>query len=69
MSGRSAKEALEALKEKAERAYKSAADKVRGAKKAVDEGDTEAAADALGSGGAGKVRDAIRDRKKMLDEI
>lgn len=68
MSGRSAKEALEALKEKAERAYKRAGEMVRGTKKAVDEGDTEAAADQLG-GMAGKARDAIRDRKKMLDEI
>lgn len=69
MSGRSAKEALEGFKDKAEKAYKAAKAKVTGAKEAVESGDTDAAADALGTGGAGRVRDAIRNRKKQLDEI
>lgn len=68
MSGRSAKEALEAIKKKAESAYKSAKEKVTGAKETVETGDTDRVADQMG-GQLGKTRDAIRKRNKALDEI
>lgn len=67
MSGRSAKEALEAIRNKAEKAYKKAKETVTGVKETVETGDTDRVADQFG-GELGKTRDAIRTRRQRLDD-
>jgi hypothetical protein len=59
MSGRSAKEALDGLKKKAESAYKRVREVVQG-------GDPEDVP--LGDGLAGKAAEAIKSRRSRLDE-